>query len=141
MLTKIQEDLIFNFAIKPHFAAIFNSLFYTLSFFIYSVSFIRTNTTNDDVNMFLTLQELTIFKFTFLVAVNGLLYVFTSNQFLMLAKFKLMISLAFCFVIVLQLKAVLLNLCGLLTKSWMRVPVGVLFILIYLGFIALNIYL
>ena len=30
VLTKIQEDLIFNFAIKPHVAAIFNSLFYTL---------------------------------------------------------------------------------------------------------------
>ena len=31
LLTKIQEDLIFNFAIKPHLLSLFNAIFYSLS--------------------------------------------------------------------------------------------------------------
>lgn len=139
VLTRIQEDLIFNFAIKPHFAAIFNSLFYTLSFFIYSVSLVGAGEGNDDINMFLTLQELSIFKFTLLVALNVLLYAFVTIEFVMLPKFKLLITMAFLFVVSMQLIAVLLNATKLWTKPWMRVPTGAFFILIYLCFVGLNV--
>lgn len=94
-----------------------------------------------DVNIFLTLQELTIFKFTFLVSVNALLYLLTDITFIVPSKFKGLIVLAFLFIIGLHVLALFLNVTKLWLKPWMRIPTGIIFILFYLGFIAVNVLL
>jgi hypothetical protein len=141
VLTKIQEDLIFNFAIKPHLLAVFNAVFYTLSFLIYSISYARANSSSGEVNFFLTIQEMTIFKFTFLVAANGLLYMFQDMQFLTAPKFTTLILGSFAFIILTQLLGAFLNFTGIWTKSCSRIPVALLYILLFIAFIGVNVYL
>lgn len=113
----------------------------TNSFLIYSVSFVNASGSSNDVNIFLTIQELTIFKYTFLVGINALSYVFTDITFVVTRKFKTLLVVGFMFIIGMHVLAILLNATKLWLKPGMRVPVGILFILFYLGFIGINVYI
>ena len=59
----------------------------------------------------------------------------------MTRKFKTLLVVGFMFIIGMHVLAILLNATKLWLKPGMRVPVGILFILFYLGFIGINVYI
>jgi hypothetical protein len=139
VLTSIQQDLVFNFKIKPQILAMFNSMFYSLSFLMYSYDYARKNSSMDGVNFFLTIQEMTIFKFTFLIFINGMTTYITGDLRISL-KVETLIIMAFATVIGIHLVAFFLNLTGLWLKPCMKIPVAIIFMLLYVIFLGMNYY-
>lgn len=139
VLTSIQQDLIFNFKIKPQILAVFNSIFYSLSFLMYSYDYARKNSSMDGVNFFLTIQEMTIFKFTFLIFLNGVTTYLTGDLTISL-KIETLLIVSFASVVGIHIIAFFLNMTGLWLKPCMKIPVAIIFMLFYLAFLGMNYY-
>lgn len=140
LLTRIQEDLVLNFKIKPQLIGLFNSIFYSLSFAIYCNNFARTNGSSEEVNIFLTIQELSIYKFTFLVSCIGIFYWVSSGQLLDSPKLNTMIFLSFCLVMFLMVLSVLVHVTGLWKKRGCKWLIGAGYCLFFGVFVAINVY-
>ena len=139
VLTSVQQDLIFNFRIKPQILAMFNSIFYSLSFLMYSYDYARKNSSMDGVNFFLTIQEMTIFKFSFLIFLNGVATYITGDLRISL-KVETLLIIAFGVIVGIHVIAFFLNLTGLWLKPCMKIPVAAIFMLMYVLFLGLNYY-
>ena len=93
------------------------------------------------MSFFLTLQEMTIFKFSFLVAINAFLYLIMDAQLVLTPKFTTLLLFSFLFLVGIQILAVFLNVTTLWTRNCSRIPLGILFMLLFVCFVAVNVYL
>lgn len=92
------------------------------------------------VNFYLTFLELTIFKFSFLTACNVLMTLIRGNID-SYPQIDLLIIIAFLVLMFIQLLSFFLNITKIWTRRCAKIPIALLYIIIFLGFVGINIYL
>ena len=169
LINQVELDLTFTFRIKPHNLSILNSIFYTLSYMIYTYEYVRDlkkashnkekeehpqtpnskekakmashkDSQDGGVNFFLTVQEMTIFKYSLLYSINGLITVVTVDM-VMNSKILTLLSISYIFVMGFTLISLLLNVSKLWFIKFLKYPIALLYLAAFAGFITINIYL
>lgn len=138
LLNQLQFDLTYGWKIKPHLLAIFASFFYTLSYLVYGFQYADNG--NEYSSFFLTVQEMTIFKYSLFYAINGLITVLTGDM-PRTDKMLTLMTISYLFVVGFTVMAQIFNVTKLWYVSAMRYPLGILYLLLYVGFVAINVYL
>lgn len=139
ILTFLQEDLIFNFKIKPNLFSLFNSLIYNISYPSLNASFlfygVKVKELDSDFNFLLTIQEMSIFKFTILLFINYLVGAIAGGDPIdFVPALFIMLIFSIATVIFLQIFSILVDLVG----GW-KCCTGYIYFVIFLGFVGVNI--
>lgn len=92
------------------------------------------------VNFYLTFLELSIFKFSFLTACNVLMTLIR-GPIDSYPQIDVQIIIAFLVVMFIQLLSFFLNVTKLWSRRCAKVPVALLYILLFLAFVGINVYL
>jgi len=126
---KLEAELIMAYNLKIHIVGLINGVLLGASFFFYSLS-----DETAEANLFITCQEFTIYKFSFLFGIACLILYLRGSGIEVHNPFMLLVGLGV--IMFFQVIALLYSFC---TKFNWRWQIGLLFVMLYPLIIAIDI--